>query len=271
MVAKEGAGWRTQQHAADSRAEQLGGQEIALEFDNGPHVSTIDFRGYAYSREPSAVSGSLVTRYDTTQPELWHLPFKDVVVPKTSVKAPTGGYVVPAADAAWMSEKLALHGIRFERLAKPSTDAPLETFRATKVTYSKTPFEGHTAMTFEGKWQGDRRALPAGSLFVPIAQPNARVLVALLEPQAPDSFAAWGFFNTAFEQKEYMEPYVAEQVAREILAKDPKVADAFKKKLAEDAEFAANPQARLDFFYQLSPSWDERLNLYPVYRVAAAL
>jgi hypothetical protein len=95
-------------------------------------------------------------------------------------------------------------------------------------------------------------------------------LVALLEPQAPDSFAAWGFFNTAFEAKEYMEPYVAEQAAREILARDPKAAEAFNKRLAEDAEFAANPQARLDFFYRLSPSWDERLNLYPVYRVAAA-
>jgi hypothetical protein len=43
---------------------------------------------------------------------------------------------------------------------------------------------------------------------------------------------------------------------------------AFNKKLAEDPEFAASPQARLDFFYRLSPSWDERLNLYPVYRLA---
>jgi hypothetical protein len=95
------------------------------------------------------------------------------------------------------------------------------------------------------------------------------VLVALLEPQAPDSLGAWGFFNTAFEAQEYLEPYVAEQVARDILAKDPKVAAAFNQKLAADREFAANPQARLDFFYRLSPLWDERLNLYPVYRVAA--
>ncbi|MDP9014978.1 MAG: M14 family metallopeptidase [Pseudomonadota bacterium] len=269
MMATEGAGWRTQQHEADQRAQRLGGQEVALDFDNAPHITTIDFRGYAYSREPSAISGSLVTRYDTTKPEVWHLPFKDIVVPKTSVKTPTGGYIVPASDAAWMSEKLTLHGIRFDRLTKPRTDTQLETFRATKVNYSKAPFEGHTTMTFEGKWQAERRALPAGSLFVPIAQPGARVLVALLEPQAPDSFAAWGFFNTSFEQKEYMEPYVAEQVARDMLAKDPNVGVAFKKKLAEDPEFAANPQARLDFFYRLSPSWDDGLNLYPVYRVAA--
>jgi hypothetical protein len=46
------------------------------------------------------------------------------------------------------------------------------------------------------------------------------------------------------------------------------VAADFKKRLASDPAFAANPSARLDYFYRRSPSWDERLNLYPVYRVA---
>jgi hypothetical protein len=242
---------------------------VALDFDNGPHITMIDFEGYAYTRQPSAISGGLVTHYDNTKAQVWHLPLKDEVVPKILITAPAGGYVVPAAAAGWMSEKLTLHGIRFEHIAKARPDVPVETFRATKVTYSKTPFEGHTTMTFEGRWQPETRVLAAGSLFVPIAQPNARVLVALLEPLAPDSLAAWGFFNTAFESKEYMEPYVAEQVARDILAKDPTVAEAFNKKLAQDPEFAANPQERLDFFYHLSPSADDRLNLYPIYRVAA--
>jgi hypothetical protein len=67
-----------------------------------------------------------------------------------------------------------------------------------------------------------------------------------------------------------MEPYVAEQVARDMLAHNPAVAEEFKKRLASDPEFAASPSARLDFFYRRSSSWDERLNLYPVYRVAVA-
>jgi hypothetical protein len=268
MMAKEGAQWRASQHEADVRATHLGGQDVALDYENGPHVGTIDFKGYAYTRELSAISGNLVTRYDNKQPQVWHLPFKDVVVPKTQVTAPTGGYIVPAAEAAWVGEKLTLHGIHFERIAKTEPGAHLETFRATKVSYSKAPFEGHTTMTFAGRWQPENRQIPAGSLFVPIAQPNARVLVALLEPQAPDSFAAWGFFNTAFEQQEYLEAYVAEDVARDLLAKDPAAAAEFKKKVAEDPEFAASPQARLDFFYRRSSDWDERLNLYPVYRTA---
>ena len=265
MIAKEGPRWRAETLEADQRAEHLAGKEVAVDFDNGPHVRMIDFSGYAYTRDLSAISGGLVTHYDTTKPQIWHIPLKDSVVPKTTVTAPRGGYIVPAARAAWMAEKLALHGIRFERIGTAKEAVLVEAFRATKVTYSKTSFEGHTTQTFEGAWKPERRAIPAGSLFVPISQPNARLALVLLEPLSPDSFAAWGFFNTAFEDKEYMEPYVAEQVAAQMLA-DPQVAAEFKKRLEEDPAFAASPAARLDFFYRRHSSWDERLNLYPVYR-----
>ena len=270
MIAKQGARWRAQTLEADRRAEHLAGMQVAVDFDNGPHVSMIDFRGFAYTRDLSAISGGLVTHYDTTKPQVWHIPMKDTVVPKITVTAPRGGYIVPAARAAWMAEKLSLHGIRFERLGAAKDGVRVETFRASKVTGSKTSFEGHTTQSFEGAWKAEVRSIPAGSLFVPIAQPNARLALTLLEPLSPDSFAAWGFFNTAFEDKEYMEPYVAEQVAADMLAHDPGLAEAFKKQLAEDAEFAASPSARLDFFYRRHPSWDERLNLYPVYRIDTA-
>jgi hypothetical protein len=88
----------------------------------------------------------------------------------------------------------------------------------------------------------------------------------LLEPQDPDSFVRWGFFNAAFERKEYMEAYVAEDVAEQMLKSDPAVRREFDKRLSEDAEFARNPAARLDFFYRRHSSWDDRYNLYPVYR-----
>jgi hypothetical protein len=121
-------------------------------------------------------------------------------------------------------------------------------------------------MTLEGEWKPERRTLPAGSLFVPIAQPRSRLAMSLLEPRAPDSLAAWGEFNIAFEQREYMEAYVAEDVAREALAADPALAAEFRKRVESDAEFAGSPKARLDFFYQRHPSWDREYRLYPVLR-----
>ena len=125
-------------------------------------------------------------------------------------------------------------------------------------------------LELEGRWQADRRDIGAGALFVPIAQPGARLVVAMFEPVAPDSFAAWGDFNGAFEQKEYMEDYVAEAVARKMLAGDPALAAEFAARLASDAAFAKDPDARLAFFARRHSSWDERYNLYPVMRVDKA-
>src|SRR5690606_14121845 len=125
----------------------------------------------------------------------------------------------------------------------------------------------HPRVTLAGDWKPETRDVAAGALFVPIAQPKARLVMHILEPQAPDSLAAWGEFNNAFERKEYMEPYVAEQVAREMLAADPGLKAEFDQRLREDAEFAASPRARLDFFYRRHSSWDQRYNLYPVLRI----
>jgi hypothetical protein len=90
--------------------------------------------------------------------------------------------------------------------------------------------------------------------------------MALLEPLAPDSLLAWGRFNNAFERKEYMEDYVAESVAREMM-RDPAVKAEFERRLREDKAFSDDPAARLEFFYRRHPSWDERYRLYPVLRV----
>ena len=89
----------------------------------------------------------------------------------------------------------------------------------------------------------------------------------LLEPQAPDAIAAWGRLNAAFERKEYMEDYVAEEQAEAMLARDPALRAEFEKRLREDAAFAKSPQQRLEFFYRRHSAWDERYGLYPVLRL----
>ncbi len=138
--------------------------------------------------------------------------------------------------------------------------------RATQASPGATSVEGHQRLDLQGAWVREPHDIGAGALFVPIAQPKARLVAALLEPQAPDALAAWGRFNTHFERKEYMEDYVAEQVAREMLATDPALRAEFEAKLRDDAAFAASADARLDFFYRRHSAWDARYNLYPVLR-----
>ena len=270
MAARDGRKWLQAAKTADEHSASVGGTSVALSYENTPHTKTIDYRGYEYTREPSAVSGALLTRYNPKKPQIWRIPLFDELRPAATATAPRGGYIVPAAYAQIVGEKLALHGIEFRKLTSASAATDAEVFRATKVTASPATFEGHTMLTVDGQWTRERRDVPAGSLFVPIAQARSLLLMTLLEPKNPDSLVDWGFFNTAFERKEYMEAYVAEDVAKEMLKKDPALQKEFAQRLDTDPEFARDPAARLDFFYRRHPSWDERLNLYPVYRVAAA-
>jgi hypothetical protein len=267
LAAAHGAQWLAAARGADERAARVGGTSVALAYASTDHVQTIDFRGYAYTRQPSAISGGLATRYDATKPQVWHVPLRDEVRPSISVVAPRGGYIVPAAHASWVGEKLALHGIASRVLAPGDAPLDVEVFRATKAALAPATFEGHAMRSVEGEWTPERRGVPAGSLFVPIAQAKSHLVMTLLEPRGPDSLLSWGFFNAAFEPKEYMEPYVADALGVDMLKTDPHAREEFERRLREDPAFAASPGARLDFFYRRHPSWDDRLNLYPVLRI----
>lgn len=271
QVAKHGKQWQQAAYAADARAARLGDKPVALTYRTTDKTQMVDFNGYAYTRKPSEISGALMTRYDESKPQVWHVPLREEVVADLEVKAPRAGYIVPAAYAAIVGEKLRQHGVAFRKLDKAIDRLDAQTFRADKATFGAGTLEGHQRLTLEGKWKAEPRKVAAGALFVPIAQPKARLVVAMFEPQAPDALVAWGMFNTAFERKEYMEDYVAEDVAREQLASDPAVAAEFQRLLDTDPAFARNPQARLAFFAKRHSSYDERLNLYPVLRTDVAL
>ncbi len=270
QVAKNGKQWQQAAQAADARATQLAGTPVALTYRTTDKTEMVDFQGYEYTRTQSDVSGMLMTRYDESRPQVWRVPLREEVVPDRLVTAPSAGYIVPAAYADIVAPKLALHGIAFRTLDKAVSQAQVETFRADKATFSATSFESHQRLTLDGAWKPEARAVLAGSLYVPVNQPKARLVVAMLEPQAPDSLLAWGLFNNAYERKEYMEEYVAEDVAREQMAADPAVAAEFKRRVETDPAFARNPHARLEFFARRHASWDERFNLYPVLRTAVA-
>jgi hypothetical protein len=284
LVAEHGCAWRETARRADRDSAGLIGAQIPLDYSSGWRETgkaeaatpagaaghTIDFRGYAYTRAVSPISGVPVTTYDPKTPQIWRVPLRDQVAPSLLVTVPRA-YVVPPAYAALIAAKFELHGIVFQRAGGAIRKAELEAFRATKASFSAAPFEGRFRAQFDGAWRAEPADIAAGALIVPTSQPLARLVVALLEPQAPDSLAAWGFFNAHFEQKEYMEGYVAEQIAREMLDRDPALAKEFEQKLAADSGFARDPAARLEFFLRRHPSWDPHYNLYPIYRTQVNL
>ena len=270
LTAEHGKNWQAIAEQADLRSSKQIGQKHALDYTVSDKTRIINFFGYQYLRTPSDISGQLMTRYDDTKPQIWKLPIRDEIIIGNSETMPAA-YIVPPAYAALVSAKLQQHGIGYQIIDKLISQATVETFRANTAKLAAQSVENHQRLAVTGAWKAAQGDIKPGSLYVPLNQPKSKLVMALLEAKAPDSLLSWGFFNNAFEQKEYMEGYVAEQVAREMLAKDPALADAFKKKIAEDPEFAKDPQARLQYFYKLHSAWDEELNKFPVMRLREAL
>jgi murein tripeptide amidase MpaA len=178
-------------------------------------------------------------------------------------------YIVPPQWTR-VIEILSAHGLRLQRLAAPA-ELEVESYRFSEVKWASWPFEGRLRASYKISIKRESRRFEAGSVVIPLAQPGSRVAIHLLEPDAPDSLASWGFFNAIFEQKEDAEDYKLEKLAREMLAKDENLRREFEERLKQDPKFAASPQARLRFFYERSPYWDRQMNLYPVGRLTAPL
>jgi len=248
QATRDAAAWQRVEHDAEVADLALRGTSVPMVWDNGPHTRPLAFRGYAYTKQPSDISGADWIVYDETKPQLWNVPRE--------------GYIIDGGFAPVVAAVLDRHGIQHEPIRGR---VAVEAFRVQHVTYPPM-FEGHARVELQGAWAPETRELDRGAIRVPIDQPHVRLIVQLLDPALPDSLAQWGLFDTVFERKEYMESYVTEAVAREMLAKDPALRATFDAALAADPALAKDPARRLEWFYRRHPAWDERQDLLPVYR-----
>lgn len=212
----------------------------------------------------SEISGNAVTRY-LPEPNDIETQMHDQIDTTLEAQMPLG-YLVPAA---WkpLADALALHGVEMERTTKP-VEQEFETYRFSAVKFNTTSFEGRVMVNFDAKLVKEKIAVPAGSYWVPLTQRRARLILAMLEPQAPDSLAHWGFCDQIFERGDYgVGAYLSEPIARRMMADSPELRKEFEEKLAAEPQFAANPQARLQWWYQQSKYEAGETGRYPVVRV----
>jgi len=175
------------------------------------------------------------------------------------------GYLIPSA---WkeLADELALHGVRMERTTKPM-EQEFETYRFSGIKFGTAPFEGRVMVDFEAKPVTEKIEIPAGSYWVPLKQRRARLIMAMLEPQAPDSLARWGFLNAVFEGREGVGEYLSEPIARRMMADSPELRKQFEERVAADAAFAGDRRARLAWWMERSGYAAGETGRYPVVRV----
>jgi len=193
---------------------------------------------------------------------------------KVVVDVPKAFYL--SSEHLTVIERLKNQGIEMEVLANATKLSATE-FSAKDPEFGKVPFEGHLTVKAQFAQQAVQVVLPSGSIKVKTDQTLGRLAVALLDPRAPDSYFAWGFFNQMFQRTEYIESYAIVPLANQMLAQDPKLlADflkAFPPEIAiineeETSEikdlFKSKSDEKLRWFYQKSPYYDKRYMKYPV-------
>ena len=223
-----------------------------------------EFLGFEYTIDTSDLTGGLWFKYDNQKPTNWELTlFPDCKADKF-VKLPEAYLIPPQYNL--VIERLSLHGVKMTPL-KQEVTCSVRSSRFRNVRWQQKSYEGHHKLTYELADTIEKRSFAAGTMLVDMNQRTARVIAHLLEPASPDSYATWGFFDAALEQKEYSESYVMETMAREMIKKNPALKKEFEQKKASDKAFASDPDAMLNWFYSKSPYWDSRFNLYPVGRI----
>lgn len=237
---------------------------IDWELDSDSH-STIKFKGYESGYKASEVTGGPRLYYDRSKPyEKDILYYNDFNVAK-SVQKPTA-YIIPQAYRD-IVDRMKINGVEVETLKKDET-YNVEQYYIDDYTTSKTPYEGHylhskvMVTTVNRPWK-----YMQGDYIIKTNQKMNRYIVETLEPQAPDSWFAWNFFDGILMQKEYYSDYVFEDTAANLLKSDQDLKTKFEQKKKDDKTFAGDARAQLDFIYKNSPYYEPTYKLYPVARV----
>jgi hypothetical protein len=267
---REPSALRAAVRAADEQCIQTRGAgpdgRAALWLTPSDEYEPLTYHAIEQRLRRSEITGTDVIEYTGRPVEVETRLFDRLRPAKTIV--PPAAYLIPPQ---WTEviRRLELHGVEFFRLQLPER-LEVELYELQDAKFPGRPHEGRQLPTYRAVAKRKTRDFPAGTVVVPLSQRRAKLVVHLLEPEAPDSLAAWGFFNAILERKEYAETYMLEPVAQRMLADDPALKREFEEKLAADPAFASNPDARLDFFYRRSPYWDTAYGVYPVARLTDA-
>jgi hypothetical protein len=252
---------------ADADAKEIAGEPVGvLAVRRTDDSHPITFKSHPFTPYRSEVSGGTIPKWDRTR--IVETPSKvfDVYAPSVTV-TPPAAYAIPP-EWSDVIQRVELHGLKTRRL-RHALSGRFESFRFEDVTFATAPFEGRFQPRYRAVSETSARTLPEGTVIVETRQIGAKLLMSLLEPEAPDSLMKWGFFNNVFEAKEYYEEYAMEPVAVEMLRKDADLRAEFEAKLKADPKFAADSRARLRWLYERSPYMDAHLNRYPVVRLSA--
>jgi hypothetical protein len=232
---------------------------------NREKFSEIEFKGYEPEYPLSAVSGQKRLYYNRSKPLNKIVPFYDHYDVDLKTNKPSA-YIIPQG---WHNviERLKVNGVLMRQIRQDSS-LEVEVYIIDSFKSAPNPYEGHHQNTsVELHTERHQVTLRKGDYLIPLNQWRNRFIVEVLEPQGIDSYFRWNFFDTVLQEKGGYSSYVFEDLAAELLQKDPALKQKLEEKKASDKAFAENGGAQLEFIYRNSVYWEKEYMRYPVYRV----
>ena len=227
--------------------------------------SMITFKGYEQGFKNSDATGLQRMFYDRTKPFSREVKYFNVFSPFNMIGKPIS-YVIPQG---WdnVIRLLKLNGVRMRQLKKDSA-ITVFSYHIEDYKSSSRPYEKHHR-NVEVKTSTAQQEIKflKGDYLIELNQEANRYIVEMLEPSGDDSFFSWNFFDAILQQKEGYSDYRWEDLAAEVLRKDPDLKVKLEAKKALDQKFAANSGEQLNFIYKNSPYYEPAHLKYPVYRI----
>ena len=229
----------------------------------------IPFKGYERREYTGVVTGMPYRWYDRNKPYTKEIRYYDHFAPVMTAKAPDY-YIIPQA---WQKaiERLHINGIRMLRLLRDTT-VTLQVPYITSMDPGSRPYNGHYQHR-NVKYRLEERSvrLYRGDYIIPVDQAGNKYIVQTLEPDAPDSYFSWNFFDPILDRREYFSPSTFEERAADVLDQDPELRKAFEEKKKQDSTFAASRYRQLSYIYNHSPWLEDSWMRVPVYRLNGSL
>ena len=228
-------------------------------------TSTLNFKGFEGNRIPSDITGKERLKFDRSKPFTKEVTYQNYFKPKDSVTIPRA-YILPKG---WWNviDLLKRNQVEITELAN-DTVIEVESYKIDTFETRKSPYEGHYQhYNTSVKSSTGKVTFRKGDYIINTNQRGLRYVLETLEPQAPDSFFNWNFFDTILQQKEHFSPYVWEDKAKALLASNPKLQIAFNIKKSYNKDFANNWYAQLDWLHKQSENYEKAHLQYPVYRL----
>lgn len=252
---------------AESKERAKTQKEYALEYAiDSSKFTMIEFKGFERGVDHSPLTGQERQIYDYTRPFTVQVPLYDDCKPVKMVTAPRY-YLVPQAWSE-VVERLKINKTQMDRLPK-DTVMEVEVYYIQNLVWEKQPYNGHNFhQQFTTRKEIQRIPYYEGDYLIPVNQESNYFIVNMLEPEAPDSYFRWNFFDPCLEDREWFSPHpVLEDRIYQYLTETPEARKKLDDAIAANPAMAKDRTAQMWFVYTqcgLANQWVAR---YPVARV----